>query len=203
MHRASFGHRRVPPRDRPVEGEVDLEGAGAVSVFPEGLRVSRPHPRAGDRQQLAWRHVKQGHAVVGQVRERVDTPVGDDLAPERGQLGRQRLGNPRRAALGYRPAHGVRAGQEEHREGAAQRLVEPEHRMRGAACQERAGLWLVEGADQPRGGLQRANPEPSEAKGTIRLERDVEWRQHVLDERVPVGEVGTDEPAVCRPIRSQ
>ena len=203
MDGASLGDSRVAPRDRPVEGEVDLEGTGAISVPAEGPGVPGPHARPGDRQELARGHVEQPYLVLGQVRECVDAAVGDDLSTERGQLGGQRVGDPAGATLGDWPANRVGAGQEEHREGAAQRLLQPEHGVRGAPGEQRAGLRLVEGADKPGGRLQRANPEACEPKGTIRLERDMKRRQHVLDERIPVRQDGTDESPVGRRIRSQ
>ena len=103
------------PRDATLDGQVDLEGRGAVAVALVGPSHRGGHRVAGDARHGARGDVEQGDACPRQVRAapRTRTPVSIVPPWARSRLG-ERVGDGARPALGHRPADVVaRRGQHE------------------------------------------------------------------------------------------
>ncbi len=99
-HRAAEVDRGCPPgpvggpRDRAIEGPIDLEDAGAIAEPLVCASGPRRQPVARDRQRGARRHVEEDDPARWQVRECRHLMIGLDLAAERGELRRERVGDP-------------------------------------------------------------------------------------------------------------
>ena len=74
--------RRVPPRHRPIERPVDLEDAGTVPEPLELAAIAVGQPVAGDRDDLARRHVEHERSRGWQVVERANRMRADDVHAE-------------------------------------------------------------------------------------------------------------------------
>ena len=107
-------------------------------------------PVAGDRDELAGRHVEQDGAGRRELGERRDPMARDDLAAGRLQLRDERVGDRARPAADHRPADRVGVGREDEPERGTQRAIEAEHRVgRDPPNRARAGLVAEPAARQP------------------------------------------------------
>jgi len=147
------------PRDRPVEGQIQLERAGPVAKAFQRPTIARGQPLAGDRQQLARGHVEQRHSMRRKFGDRVDAMSGLDRAAQRDQLGGQGLRHSTGTAGRQRPA--VRVGASEHHERSrrAHGLREPDLGVSRRSGEQGPGPLAVEA---PRDGRRRAQPEQAE-----------------------------------------
>ena len=84
MHGAGAGNLRRAPRDRAVEGPVELEDTWPVAVASEPSRVPVGQAVAGQPQELTRGHVEQRGAGVCDLVERLHPSAGMDLAATRG-----------------------------------------------------------------------------------------------------------------------
>ena len=151
VHGARARDLRRAPGDRPVERPVELEDARPVAVAREPPRVPvrqarrRPASAAGaGSRRAAWRR---------RLRARRATPPISrlDLAAERTQVGRERVGQALRAAAGDGPADPVRAQREDDAEGRAGRARSESIEWAAAAAQEGARALALEArAREPR-----------------------------------------------------
>ena len=111
----------------------------------------------------SWR----GVTSKSTARDRGRSAVGShlvaraDLAPQRAQVRRHRLGDRLRAAAGHRPAGGVSQRQQHEREGRRGRTVEGAHRVRAHTGEEAAGALAPEG--RVREPHRSAHPRPRES----------------------------------------
>jgi len=138
VHRPRARDLRRSPRDRAVEGPVELEDAGAGAEAGEPAPVDGRQAPPGEPQELPRRDVEQHRgAPDGQLVERGDGPAGLDRAAQLLEVRGERAGEPLRAAARDRPADGVPGEREHEAEAGAHRLLEREHRVRRAAGQQR------------------------------------------------------------------
>ena len=92
VHGARAAAVRRGPRHGPVEGQVELEHAGAVAVAGQLAAVARGEPVAGQGEHLARGHVEQHGPRRGQRVHALHPGAGPDLPAERAQVGRQGVG---------------------------------------------------------------------------------------------------------------
>ena len=148
------------PRHRGRERVVDLEHARRRSGSgraPPGSAAAAASPQIA----RSWRGVTSKSTARDRGRsasERTSWP-GADLAAQRAQVGRHRLGDRLRAAARDRPADGVAERQQHEREGRRGRTVERAHRVRAHPGEERCGRRRARNAARARGRPPRASPD--------------------------------------------
>ncbi len=128
------------PRDRSVERPVHLAHPRSIPVAGQGPSVAGRQSAPADGQQLARRDVHQRGPGRRQLVERGDQLARDHFASGGFDDRHQGVGDGLGAALGHRPTHRVGQQPEEQavsrRPGRAQR----QHRVRGQAGHQSAGL---------------------------------------------------------------
>ncbi len=195
VHRAGAAARLGRPGHRPVERVVELEHAGSVAVARERPPVAGRQRVAGDREDLSRREVEEHAPRAAKLVERAHLAVGLDLAAERPQQRRHRVGDRLRAPDGCRPADAV-AEQEQHEsERRGRAIVDRTHRVGGVAGKQRP-CSLAREARVGQSG-RRAEGRQAEARGGNRVAWRPERRaEQIADQLLPrVGE-RSHEPAV-------
>ena len=129
--------------------------------------------------------------------------VGDDLAAQRAEVGRQRIGDSLRAAARDRPADRMRAGEEREGEGAGDRLLQAHEGVGGHPRQQRLGRRRAEASRQPGHRLQRAERVAPDRERVAQPGADAERSQQLARDQVPIGRDGTDQPTVALAVLAQ
>jgi hypothetical protein len=193
--------RVVAPRDRAVERPVDLEGARAVAERLELLDVTGRQLVACDLDQLSRRQIEEHRARRRHVAHRAD-PVPDmDRAAEALEARRERGDDRLGPAARERPPDLVSREQQDEPERRGRGLVEPRHRVRGAAGEERFCLLARELAlDDAFTGTQADEPEPAHQHG---MARDPDRLEDLGEELRGVLDEGADEVAVRFGVRPE
>jgi hypothetical protein len=149
---------------------------------------------AGDREQRTRRQIADHRTRRRQIVDRRDARAGDDLAAERREVRRERVGDPLRPAPRDDPARDVRHRTEHERERRRRTPIERQHAVGGDAGEQRACFRLREGSPGERlGGLQRVQPEPRERE---RMPRQPRRAEHgTFDERPRVDD-RSEQPSI-------
>ena len=198
---------RRRPRHRPVERVVELEDARAVAV---ARRAPGGSARGSSSPAIArsWRGVrsKSTRARAAQLVERAHLAAGLDLAAERAQQRRHRVGDRLRAAR--RPPASRRRG----RAAAAsspkrrgRRALERPHRVRGVAGEQRPRPLAREarareaGRRAQRRRARSARPRAGGAAGAAGPSRSSTSASHVVARAAPSAR-GRPSASAPRPV---
>ncbi len=158
---------------------------------------------AGHRDDLSGCDIEQDGAGFRQLVDRLDPPIGDDLAAEGTEVGSQAVGDPLRTAADDRPADGV-AGDAEHQPDRGRRpRFQWEDRVGGQAGEQGAGL----GCGEPTIGQHRCGLDglETESRGRDRVRRQSERSEQFGEEAVGVRGEWFHQPSIgslVRPERS-
>ncbi len=170
VHGAGAAALRRPPRHGAGEGIVELEHAGAT---PEAAKRAAIAPReAGTRDALEARRigVEEDGALGAEAIEGIDAIAHRDLASERAQGGRERVGDALRASASHRPPRGVGGSGEDERERGGERRVEPQEGVRRKTRHQRPGALAAE--TKRCGRQERAAAKSRHQQGMARDARD-------------------------------
>ena len=176
---------RQPPGDRPVERPVDLEGARPVPICLESTAIAAGEARSGDPDELPRRHLEQKRPGGRQVVDRLDPGSCADLAPQRAQVARERVGDRLRAAASHRPADRVPESAEEETEGRARSAVERQNGVSREPGEQRARP--LTGERSSRNSASRPDGSQAEAADREGVARNAQrGRKQVTHERLRV-----------------
>ncbi len=133
------------PRDRTVEGPIDLADPGPVAEVLEAAAVAAGKSVTGQVDELTRRHVEERSRVPGEGRASLLTHWPVTIRPSSDSSSAARASTMRAlppSTTGQ--PQGVRQHGEEQPEGAGQRCVEREHRVGGGTGDDRPGLDRAE-----------------------------------------------------------
>ncbi len=194
MDRAGLAGRRRGPGNALRDGEVDLEGAGAVTESAVGAGDPARQPIAEDVGGDRRRHVQHQHIARREVAGRGHELTGLDLAAVAFDVGGQRVGDRLRAAFGHHPPLGVSGDDQHQPDGAGHRTVEAIAGMRRDAGPQRPDLLRPpepsqRGGRQHRGGAEARQHQRMSRHAQDRLggvgEQVVEPRDHRREDPTP------------------
>ena len=165
--------RGVAPRDRPVEGPVDLEHPGAVAEPRQAAPVAGRESIAGDLDHLARRDVEKRQSGGRQGIEAPNRLAGADLDAEGLGLGDQGVGDPATAAAHDRPAGAMREHPQDETKGRGHRALQGDHRVGRQAGEQGPGGGRAEGdPGERRCGKERRDPEPCQRDRVTRRSKN-------------------------------
>jgi hypothetical protein len=106
----------------------------------------------GDVEELTRRNVEEDRPGLRHLLHRADPDAGEDLTPQREQVGGERVGYALGAAFGQGPAEGVPQGAEDHPEEGARPLLQRQERVGRVAGEEAARLLALKEGLGPAAG---------------------------------------------------
>ncbi len=194
VHRARPPAVLVAPRDRSVDGVVDLERPAPEAEALEAGAAAHREVVTGDAQDLGGGGVEQHGVAPRQVADRAHLGAGLDLPAERLEVGDERVADPLRAADGRRPAGPVTGRRKDEARCGRERLRQVVDGVGGDAGPEGLRLGRREQALPEHGGRQHG-PQP---EGDER--QRVGWQLHrrpedVVGDVVPAVDGRADQPA--------
>ena len=127
---------RRTPRNRAVEGVVELEHPRPVSPCLQPSSIPGRQHVTGERDELARREVAQDDIARRQFAQRFDLAPGLDLAAQCAQSRRERIRNRLRAAARERPARHVCEQEQHESERCAAAALERQDGVRARTCEE-------------------------------------------------------------------
>ena len=120
---AGIGELSRTPRDRAVDGEIELEDARPVAESLEAAAVAVRQPVASDPGELTPASMSNtATRWSGRSSSPIDSPARDDATAERLELRHESRRDPARATLRERPAVRMRRRQHDEPGGGADRL---------------------------------------------------------------------------------
>jgi hypothetical protein len=143
-----------------------------VAIAVERAAVAGRQPISRDREHTAGHEVEHHRARSGKVVEAAHAPARLDLAAQRAQVARQRVGDGLCAAARERPARAVAECREHEPERGRRRPVERQQRVPRAAGEERSAPLAEAACPHDRGrGAQRVGGEARDHCGVARQAR--------------------------------
>src|SRR6266850_2550407 len=144
VHRACTEALLRAPRDRPVDGVIELEDARPVAERTEPGAIAIGQARTGDLIELSRRHVAEVGARGTELIEGAHAAAGLDRPAERAQSRGERVSDALRSAPRERPVRHVGGHREHQRERRGERRVEWQHRVRREAGEKSARALAAE-----------------------------------------------------------
>jgi hypothetical protein len=184
-----------PPRNRPVERVIDLEGGGPVAKVPEAAHVVAGQAAGRDADELARAHIAEHRPGRRQLIQGVDRRAGLELASELPQERDERVSDPPGASAREWPAEEVAAEEQDEPEPRGRAPLQGHHGVSSAAGQKGAGPVAAKAARGEARGRPGRVPREARQGERMRGQRGDRAEHRFLQLR-PVRRERLDEPPV-------
>ena len=185
----------------PSSAQSTLNARHPVSIAFQLAAVPGRKTMTGDSQERPRREIAQDGSRRRQLVDRLDRSAGHDLAAERFQMRRERVGQPLRTAARRHPACDMGHHAKHEPERGARPPIERQHGVGADAGEQRASP--IVGEYLPRQALGRTERLKPEADDRSRVSRQARRRQDGTLEPRPGLHQCSDQRSIGIPITIQ